>query len=107
MEPKYLNIDLSVRLPDIKSEERLPPEFDEYGRIAVTTNNTIVVSPIRSAHPLNTKEGFYYALSFEKDTLFLSPRGAAYDWEKYITDELIRTVVERLGLKAKYRYFKR
>jgi hypothetical protein len=95
-----LTVDLTCRLPDINRNRDLPPEYEEYGRFAVLNNGRFWNGDIRSSHPPNTRDGFYWAI--RGSTLFLSPRGSTYNWPQVISDDLIRWLVRRLALSASH-----
>ena len=99
---KYLTVDLTHRLPDINRYENLPANYSDYGRVAITKNG-MTVSGIMSSHPSNTIAGFYWATS--GDVLYISPRGCMEDMNR-IDDDIIKTLVKRVGLKSQYKYFK-
>ena len=99
-----LIINLSRRLPDVHHLEDLSPDLERYGRCAVLRNGTFWYGETMSSHPPVTKEGFYWA--FAGSTLYFSPRGAAIHWEQYITDDFIRFVAEKAGLKGRFRHFR-
>ena len=101
-----LFIDFSVRLPDINKHEQLATEFDDYGRFAIRHNDMLWFGTLQSSHPQDTQEGFYWALNYKIDTLFISPRGATLNWRKYITSEIISWLLEKLHLNKRYKYIK-
>lgn len=99
-----LEIDLSRRLPDVNRHSAVPPEFESYGRVAVLNSGSLWFGGTASSHPPTTKEGFYWALS--GSVLHLSPRGAAWGWERHITDDLIRFLADKLSLRRRFRQFR-
>lgn len=99
MQRKQIKINLSRRLPDLNSHSRLPADYADYGRLAICRDGSIVASGIASSHPRNTLHGFYWALSRDKGTLYLSPRGAAIDWERHLTDQVLGELMNRLGIR--------
>ena len=104
MTKHILTIDLTRRLPDIDSYDSLPAEYEEYGRFAVLRNGTYWSAPIMSSHPPTTKDGFYWAVI--GDTLYLSPRGTTMGWPEIMTDDLIRWIARKIGLKGRYTQFR-
>jgi len=103
-DPKALYVDLSRKLPDVNSFEDIPRDLERYGRCALLRGGGFWFADNLSIHPANTQEGFYWGLA--GNILYLSPRGAAFNWEKYITDEFIRFIAKKAGLKGKFRQFK-
>lgn len=101
---RVLTIDLSKRLPDINSYTNVPEDLERYGRCAILRSGAFWFGEVKSSHPPSTLEGFYWAIS--KDVLYFSPRGAAYRWKEFITDNLIRFISVKTGLKKRYSQFR-
>jgi hypothetical protein len=102
---KILIIDFRERLPDISKARNIPRQYENYGRFAVLNNGAKWFDYANSSHPTGTKEGFYWAIS--RNILYISPRGADYKWKSVMTDDLLRWLIKKLGLKKEYKYFKK
>jgi hypothetical protein len=81
----------------------MPGEYSHYGRIAILNSGSFWFGVEKTSHP-HCMVGFYYAV--RADRLYLSPRGVAYDWQRYITDDLIRFLADRLHLKNSFKHFR-
>jgi|GEM_PF-3589585 len=102
---KHLIIDFTKRLPDISKISKIPPQYDNYGRFAVLNNGARWFDYSQSSHPTGTKEGFYWAIT--GNILYISPRGADYNWQNIVTDDLLRWLIKKLGLNKEYKFFKK
>ena len=100
---RVLTIDLTRRLPDINKYNNIPEDLERYGRCAILRSGSFWYGEVNSSHPPSTQEVFYWAIS--GNILYFSPRGSAYRWEENITDELIRFVSVKTGLKRKFNKF--
>ncbi len=87
---------IQKNLPDVNY---VPPEFDKYGRFAITTDNLFWVGEEKSSHPPNTKEGFYYALAGK--TLYISPRGNILSTAS-LNKKIISLLLKHLRLTNKF-----
>jgi hypothetical protein len=96
-----LTIDLTVRLPDVNRENDIPTQYDDYGRFAVLKGGSYWFAGVRSSHP-DVRAGFYWALNRADNTLYISPRGAVSDLQS-LDDELVFFLIDKLGLRNKYR----
>lgn len=104
-DPRALMVDLSRKLPDISSFDDIPSDLARYGRCAILRDDGgFWFAETLSIHPATTVEGFYWGLS--GNTLYLSPRGAAFNWEKFITDDFARFIAKKAGLKRRFTKFK-
>ena len=101
---RVLTINLSRRLPDINNYNAIPEDLEKYGRCAILRSGALWFGAENTSHPPSTQEGFYWAIA--GDVLYLSPRGAAYRWEEFITDDIIRFVSVKTGLKRRYSRFR-
>ena len=99
-----LTVDLSRRLPDIDRAADIPKDLEDYGRCAVLRNGALWFAPVKSSHPASTREGFYWAL--KADTLYISPRGAAWRWTDYLTPEFINYLFEKLKLNRRFNRYR-
>jgi len=101
---RVLTVDLSKRLPDINKYSTVPKDLERYGRCAILRNGSFWFGEVNTSHPPSTQEGFYWAIY--GSVLYFSPRGSLYNWEEKITDELIRFVSVKTGLKRRYSQFR-
>ena len=95
---KKLTIYLNKRLPDTHT---IPDEFDNYGRFGVTNSGHWFFRLASSSHLSTTKEGFYWAINYREDKLFISPRGSDMNWKHLIDETTILWILEKLKLKYK------
>ena len=103
-DPHALMVDLSRILPDINSYDDIPPDLERYGRCAILRDGGFWFAETLSIHPATTQEGFYWGLA--GNVLYISPRGAAFNWEKFISDDFIRFIARKAGLKRRFTRFK-
>lgn len=92
-----LIIDLTARLPDINSEKYIPDRYNDYGRFGVLRSGGYWFAGVRSCHP-DVLVGFYWAVNWSLNTLYISPRGAATDIQS-LDDSIIFFVMKKLGLE--------
>lgn len=101
---RILAVDLCTRLPDVDCYRNLPHRFEDYGRLAILNSGTFWSGDIRSSHPPNTREGFYWAT--RGDTLFLSPRGALLGWQAALSCGILPWFFRQQTWDKRYRVFR-
>ncbi len=92
---------IKIVLPDINKYDNLDNQYSDYGRLSILTNRSYWFGNISSSHPQNTLYGYYWALSRNKEILYLSPRGNSLDFEKYLSPELLSFLLKKLRLNIK------
>jgi hypothetical protein len=90
-----MTVKLNIRLPDIHDFKFLDERFNQYGRCALLTDGSFWFGNIKSSHPANTKEGFYWAVDLSKN-LYISPRGASLGFEKYLSEDFLSFLIENI-----------
>jgi hypothetical protein len=93
-----ININLKERLPDINSYTQLEKTpFEQYGRLAILTDNSFWIGQLSSSHPLNTLEGFYFAKI--KNTIYISGRGT--NNINLINEKIINFLLKKIKINNK------
>lgn len=68
-----------IRLPDINTDAEVTRHrYSHYGRFSILQNSRFWFADAISSHPMDTKIGWYWALS-DKGELLVSGRGAAQE----------------------------
>ena len=102
--PNVLTVDLTRRLPDVDCIDQVPPDIERFGRFALLHNGALWFGELNTSHPPTTENGFYWAIS--ENRLYISPRGSTYRWTSHITDDVVREVARRAGLRRWYKWYR-
>jgi len=101
---KTLKIKFSF-LNDYTKSCNVPDCFSRYGRFGLDYNGDyFFTATAESQHPRTTKLGFYWALSSDKDTLFVSYRSRVSDIE-FIDTKMLQYLIQKIGIINQFKSF--